>query len=111
MDCMKDVVLNEEEREEKFEKLLTKICRDFKINNSSVVIKSFIKNRKKQYKNQPIFSHLVLGNYKKSKRSKKRNADFMLFVEIYKEVGERNIKSPHLHHLKEKRLEIETCRD
>lgn len=48
---MKDVVLNEEEREEKFEKLLTKICRDFKINNSSVVIKRFIKNRKKQYKN------------------------------------------------------------
>ena len=46
MDCMRDVVLNEEERKEKFEKLLTKICMDFKINNSSVVIKRFIKNRK-----------------------------------------------------------------
>lgn len=47
---MRDVVLNEEERKEKFEKLLTKICMDFKINNSSVVIKRFIKNRKNQYK-------------------------------------------------------------
>lgn len=49
---MKNVVLNEEdERKEKFEKLLTKICMDLKINNSSVVIKKFMKNRKKQYKN------------------------------------------------------------
>lgn len=44
---MEDVVLNEEERKEKFEKLLTKICMEFKINNSSVVIKRFIKKQKK----------------------------------------------------------------
>ena len=50
-DVERNVVLDEKERKEKFEKLLTKICMDFKINNSSVVIKRFIKSGKKQYEN------------------------------------------------------------
>lgn len=37
----KDVVLNEKERKEKFENLLTKICKDFKINNYKTVVKKF----------------------------------------------------------------------
>lgn len=41
---MKNVVL--EERRERFEKLLTKICKDFKIVNSKEVIQKFLKDNK-----------------------------------------------------------------
>ena len=78
---MKDVVLDEvKNKEGNFEKLLTKICIDFKIDNYREVVKRFLEYNKR-IKNQPFFSHLVLNNYKKVKRTKKTNIDFMLFTE------------------------------
>lgn len=32
---------------ERFEEILTKICKDFKINNSNEIIKNFLKNKDK----------------------------------------------------------------
>lgn len=44
---MKDVVENEVMKREKFKKLLTKICEDFKIKDSKEVIENFLKNKDK----------------------------------------------------------------
>ena len=45
---MKDVVLNEvKKNEENFEKLLTKICIDFKIDNYREVVKRFLEDNKR----------------------------------------------------------------
>ena len=45
---MKDVVLDEARKnEENFEKLLTKICIDFKIDNYREVVKRFLKYNKR----------------------------------------------------------------
>ena len=45
---MKDVVLNEVKRKEKFENLLTKICLDLNIDNYKKEIEIFIERRTKK---------------------------------------------------------------
>ena len=40
-------VMNKETNIKKYEKLLTKICEDFKIKNSKYLIKKFMKSRQK----------------------------------------------------------------
>lgn len=52
---MKDIekyILDEviDNKKEKFEKLLTKICIDFKINNYNEIIKDFLKNKESHKK-------------------------------------------------------------
>ena len=44
---MKDVVLNEVKRKEKFVKLLEKICKDFAVVNYKEEIARFLKNKPK----------------------------------------------------------------
>lgn len=43
---MKDVVLDEVREEEKFKKLLEKICKDFEVKDWKEEIEKFLKNRR-----------------------------------------------------------------
>ncbi len=44
---MKDVVLNETERKEKFRNLLEKICKDFNVDNYEEKVQKFIERQEK----------------------------------------------------------------